>query len=249
MIGSVERYSSSARKRRASLFGSRTVKVILISLLLYLIVSRFFVSTFRVDSVSMDPLLRPADKVMASIISFGGRVPFTAIRLPGLEKPARGDIVVVQPPYFNPDSLVARIFEPFVSFFSLQKVTLHRDLGGRRVQSYIVKRIVGMPGDTIRMRGFAVSIRPRGAAQFVPESELVGPSEKVTTAFSAKGWQPELPFSGNGEEIVLAEDQYFVLGDNRPDSSDSRSWGPVSGSRILAKVILRYWPPREFGKL
>jgi signal peptidase I len=40
-----------------------------------------------------------------------------------------------------------------------------------------------------------------------------------------------------------------VMGDNRPDSSDSRSWGPVPLDRIIGKVIYRYWPPRVIGKL
>jgi signal peptidase I len=58
-----------------------------------------------------------------------------------------------------------------------------------------------------------------------------------------------IPFSGDGEEITLREGEYFVLGDNRPESSDSRSWGPLPSSRIVGKVIFRYWPPHSLGKL
>ena len=57
-----------------------------------------------------------------------------------------------------------------------------------------------------------------------------------------------MPLSGTSAEIVLGQDEYFVLGDNRQESSDSRSWGPLPGSRIQAKVIYRYWPIRSFGK-
>jgi signal peptidase I len=249
MIGSVERYSSAARKKRFGFLGSRTVRIILVVFVLYLIVSRFFVQTFRIDSSSMAPALNPSDKVLVSCISFGARVPFTSLRLPGVHKPARGDLVVVQPPYFTDDSALKRIFEPIVSFVSFQRVTLYRDFGGARAQGYLVKRIIGMPGDTLRMRGFQVTIRRPGSVEFVPEAEVLGSRHSLQTSTGARDWREGLPLSGNGAEITLKSDEYFVLGDNRPDSSDSRSWGPVKESRILAKVILRYWPLGGFGKL
>ncbi len=249
MIGSVERYSSSTRRRRAGLFGSRTVRVVVIALVLYVLVSRLLVSTFRVESVSMSPALRPSDRVLVSALSYGPRIPFTLARLPGLEKPHRGDIVVLRPPFSADQPGVLRLLEPFVSFFSLQKATLSREYGGGRADLFMVKRVVGVPGDTIILHGFVASIRPAGAAEFLPESDLAPERYQIRTTFAAKNWREGLPFSGNSGEVRLGEDQYFVLGDNRPDSSDSRSWGVINGSRIMAKVILRYWPPSSFGKL
>jgi signal peptidase I len=249
MIGSVERYSSGTRKKRFGLLGSRTVKTVLLAFGLYLVISHFFVSTFRIDSVSMSPALRPSDKVLASSLSFGGRVPFTSIRLPGIEKPSRGDLVVVQPPFFSDESFLKRIFEPIVRWVTFQRVTLYRDFGGARATGYVVKRVIGMPGDTVRMRGFLTTIRQRGSVEFVAENELIGSTYITEHALEARGWSDALPLSGNGAEITLKDDEYFVLGDNRPDSSDSRSWGPVNESRILAKVILRYWPLKDFGEL
>ncbi len=230
-------------------WGSRTLRIVIAALILYLIVSRFFVSTFRVDSVSMRPGLSPADRVLASFLSFGGRVPFTSLRLPGIDAPRRGDLVVVQPPFAVNESAVKRIAEPLVNFFSLQKATVYRDIEGGRSQGFVVKRIIGMPGDTIRVQGYLVWIRPRGASQFLPETDLLRMAYSPSTAVSASNWTPSLPFSGNAAEVTLKDGEYYVLGDNRPQSSDSRSWGPVSSSRILAKIILRYWPPRDFGKL
>ncbi len=249
MIGSVERYASSTRKKRAGIFGSRTLRVVLVALILYIIVSRLFVSTYRIDSVSMNPTLRPAERVLVSPLSYGPRIPFTLIRLPGLEKPRRGDIVVLRPPFSAEQPGLRSIFEPFVNFFSFQKATLYRDYGGGREDMLMVKRVVGVPGDTIFLRGFMAAIRPSGGAQFVPESDLAASPYEPRTAFAPKNWRQGLPFSGDSAETVLGADEYFVLGDNRPDSSDSRSWGVVRGQQILAKVILRYWPPSSFGKL
>jgi len=247
MIGSVERYSPAAGKKRAGVFGARLLRVILIALVLYLVVSGFVVSTYRIESVSMEPALHPADRVIVSNIAYGPRVPFTSSRLPGSGVPERGDLVVVQPPFLTAPSLAARIFEPLANFFSLQKATLHRDLYGGRVNGYVVKRVIGIPGDSVRLASFAAALKPRGGTDFVPEMQLISRRYKIQTGLDARGWSSTYPFSGNSEEIRLGDDQYFVLGDNRTESSDSRSWGPVSKDRIVGKVIYRYWPPPSLG--
>jgi len=247
MIGSVERYSPAAAKKRAGLLGGRLLRVLLVALVLYLLVSRFFISTYRIESVSMEPALHPADRVIVSSIAYGPRVPFTVSRLPGSGVPERGDLVVVQPPFLVEPSLIARILEPLAGFFSLQKATLHRDWYGGRVNGVLVKRVIGIPGDTVKLASFVVALKPRGGSDFVPENQLIPVRYEIQTALGAQGWSASYPFSGNSQEIKLGDDQYFVLGDNRTASSDSRSWGPVTKDRIVGKVIYRYWPPSALG--
>jgi signal peptidase I len=247
MIGSVERYSPAAAKKRAGLFGGRLLRVLLIALLLYLVVSRFVISTYRIESVSMEPALHPADRVIVSSLSYGPRVPFTTVRLPGSGVPERGDLVVVQPPFLVEPSLIARILEPVVNFLSLQKVTLHRDWYGARVNGLLVKRVIGIPGDSVKLAGFVAALKPRGGSDFVPENQLILARYGIQTALGARGWASTFPLSGNSREIKLGDEQYFVLGDNRTESSDSRSWGPVTADRIVGKVIYRYWPPAALG--
>jgi signal peptidase I len=249
MIGSVERYSSSVRRRRMSLLGSRTFRILLIAFILYIVVSRFLVATFRVESVSMEPGINSADRVIVSLLAFGPYVPFSHARFPGLSLPARGDLVMVQPPFYDDESALVKILQPLVSFFTLQKATLRRDLYGGRVNSYMLKRIIGMPGDTIRLSSYKVWVKPRGASDFVVEDQIVPIRYTMRSTLNARGWDPSLPFSGNADDIVLQDMQYYVLGDNRPESSDSRSWGPVRLERIMGKVIYRYWPPLSIGKL
>ncbi len=249
MISSVERYSSSSGRRTWNVLGGRILRVVLIALALYLLVSRVLVSTYRIESVSMQPTLDPADRVIVSAISFGPRIPFSDARFPGLQAPERGDLVVVQPPFLEEWSVFSRLVDPVAAFFSLQKGTIHRDLYGARLNGYMVKRIIGMPGDTVRMNGYVLSIRPRGASDFVPEDQLIPVHYRMLTTPTGKGWSPALPLSGDSGEISLGDDQYFVLGDNRPQSSDSRSWGAVTLDRIVGRVIYRYWPAHAFGKL
>ena len=249
MISSVERYSSSSNRRTLSVIGGRLVRVVIIALALYLVVSRFLVSTYRIESVSMEPALSPADRVIVSQISYGPRVPFAGTRFPGLQAPERGDLVVVQPPFLEEWSIFSRLVDPLATFFSLQRGTIHRDLYGSRINGYMVKRIVGMPGDTVKLKGYALTIRPRGGSEFVPEGQLIPARYQILTTPMGRGWSPSLPLSGESGEISLGDDQYFVLGDNRPQSSDSRSWGAITLDRIVGKVIYRYWPAHSFGKL
>jgi signal peptidase I len=249
MLGPVERYSSDAGRRRAGRFAGNALKVLAIALVLFLVVSRFLVSTYRIESVSMQPALAPADRVIVSSRAYGPRVPFSVKRLPGLGAPKRGELVVVQPPFLQEASLASRIFEPIVSFFTLQKATLHRDLYNTRVNGSMVKRVIGIPGDTVRMAGYLLYIKVQGASDFVPEQQLIALPYSVQTDPKTPGVTATTPLSGSAPEIVLKANEYYVLGDNRPDSSDSRSWGPLAADRILGKVIFRYWPPHAFGKL
>jgi signal peptidase I len=248
MIGTVERYTSSVRKRRVSLWRSGLVRVVITAFVLWLLVSRFLASTWAVESVSMSPALEPADRVVVSLLAFGPRLPFTAVRLPGLGEPRRGDVVVVEPPYASSTPAWRRLLEPIVGFFTGQRVTLVRDLEGNRVNRFVVKRVIGVPGDTLRLQDFTALIRPQGASDFTPEAQLVREPFDRQIEFAPDNWDPSLPFSGSAAEVTLGPGEYYVMGDNRTSSSDSRSWGPVGQTRIVGRVVFRYWPPRSLGR-
>ncbi len=249
MIDRAERYTSSVRKRRFSLWRSGVVRVVVAAFLVWLVVSRFLASTWRVDSLSMSPALEPGNRVVVSLLAFGPRIPFTAVRLPGVTEPGRGDLVIVEPPYVGAAPAWRRLLEPIAGFFTGQRATLLRDFEGGRQNRYVVKRIIGVPGDTVRLEGFAASIRPRGAADFTPETQLIREPFERRIEFAPIDWEPSLPFSGAADDVTLGPGQYYVLGDNRTSSSDSRSWGPLAEARIVGRLVFRYWPPRSLGGL
>ena len=93
-----------------------------------------------------------------------------------------------------------------------------------------VKRIVGLPGEHVQMDGGNVAID--GEALVEPYAQG---SESATSPFPNQ-WVPD-------------ETEFFVLGDQRRDSRDSRTFGPVRGHDIIGKVWVRYWPPRVWGRL
>jgi len=94
-----------------------------------------------------------------------------------------------------------------------------------------IKRIIALPGETIKLEEEKILINNNPLEQPYLNEEIT--------------------FGGNflkiGEETIVPEDNYFVLGDNRSHSSDSRDWGFVPKDNIIGKAWLRYWPLSDIG--
>lgn len=99
-------------------------------------------------------------------------------------------------------------------------------------QRYI-KRIVGLPGETVEIKDDKVIIYEEETTQVLNESSYL--SENTKTLGDIK--------------TTLEENQYFVLGDNRIASSDSRRWGPLSQGDIIGRVVFRAWPFTAMAKI
>lgn len=95
-----------------------------------------------------------------------------------------------------------------------------------------IKRIVGLPGEKIKIQGGVVFING------LPLKETYLPSG----SFDSPGL-----FLKEGQEFQIPQDSYITFGDNRGHSSDSRDWGPVPRQNIVGKAFLRYWPLNKMG--
>ena len=100
-------------------------------------------------------------------------------------------------------------------------------------EQYFIKRIVGVPGDRVIVSQGRVTIKNVDHPNGLLLDEQYLPNQNVTL--------------GRSEEVELAANQYYVLGDNRLQSSDSRVWGPLPKANIIGKVWLRVLPLRLFG--
>jgi signal peptidase I len=249
MYASFERYSTGARAHMGRSFLRPLLKILVLFVVLYLIVTSMFLTAFQVQSQSMHPLLEPRDRILVSPFPYGPPILFFKARLPAVQEPERGDVVILRSPMYERPRGVVTLFEPLVRVLTLQRGSLVRDPLGRRMPRYMVKRVIGLPGDTVVLRGYRAFVRRAGESEFVSEDRLSGVPYEVVTGVIPEGWDGELPFSGELPPVTLEPGQYFVLGDNRPASSDSRSWGPLERDRIVARVIFRYWPFARGGRL
>ena len=114
------------------------------------------------------------------------------------------------------------------------------NMEGYNHDEYLIKRIVGLPGETIRIADGHVYIREVGASDFymLDEHYLV---EGTMTSVMSTGIQRGY------DEITLGADEYYCMGDNRPVSNDSRNLGPFSSDRIKGIAFIIIYPFNEFG--
>jgi signal peptidase I len=186
---------------------------------------------FVIPSGSMEDTLLVGDHLLVDRITFS---PSTSwMPLVHHRNPQRGDIVVFYRPAPQP--------EP--------------DADGNPVYSILVKRLVGMPGDRIHLHDGTVFIN--GVAQPMPKEGLdtpIAPSERayadefpsvLPTVEDSHGavttWVVDLPNHIENGDLVVPPDKYFMMGDHRHASLDSRFWGLVPRENIMGRPLFNYW--------
>ena len=208
-----------------------TVRAFAGTVLLFLVIRTFFIEAFRIPSGSMIPSLLVGDWLFVNKLVYGPHLPFTGVTLPGYSDPKRGEIVVFESPYQGDEA--ARGLDP---------------------QPTLVKRLVGIPGDTLFMRegvlrvngvpqpqGFAAANNPRRGDE---PSELFAWQTQYALAGSRFGAAPGTPTHDNWGPLVVPPRHFFMLGDNRYCSKDSRYWGLVPRANLRGRPIFVYYSYR-----
>jgi signal peptidase I len=192
-------------------------KILTISIGLFLVLRTFVVEAFKIPSGSMERTLLVGDFLLVNKLVYGAEVPGTGRRLPAMRTPQRGDVIVFEWPKDRSKSFV--------------------------------KRLVGLPGDTLAMRdGILIRNGVALAEPYVshsdPEADPVWDEFRwqsdflVRTADAAVGYHPS---RNNWGPLVVPQMQYFVLGDNRDNSLDSRYWGFVPDSLLRGRPEVVYF--------
>jgi len=176
--------------------------LVIAALAITLLVKGLLAQAFFIPSASMEPQLREGDRVVVSRLSY---------RLHDIR---RGDVIVFPSPAVpaEKEGLIAKLAHDV-----LESVAL-RDPGDRE----LIKRVIGLPGETIEGRGGRVYIGGR---------LLVEPYLK-----------PEVSTSDFGP-LEIPDGRIFVMGDNRTNSQDSRFIGTIDVDTVVGRAIARVWPP------
>jgi signal peptidase I len=188
-----------------------------IAILLFLFVRAFFVEAFKIPSGSMERTLLVGDFLLVNKLVYGAEVPFTGKHLPAIRKPERGDVIVFQWPE-----------DPSKNF---------------------VKRLVGITGDTLAMRDGILYLngvpqREGYVSHTEPDIDPSGDEFRwqrnylVRTAEASLGYHPS---RNNWGPLIVPGGRYFVLGDNRDNSLDSRYWGFVPDSLVRGRPMFVYY--------
>ena len=193
-------------------------------LLIVLVLRSFLVEPFQIPSGSMIPTLEVGDFILVNKYTYGLRLPVVGTKIVEMNEPERGEVMVFIPPHDK---------------------------------RYFIKRIVGLPGDTIRYEDKVLSVNgeqilsevidsvqiemPNGMEQSgVLLNETLGEVQHRTQIVST-------PARDGGRNVwVVPEGHYFMMGDNRDNSADSRVWGTVPEENIVGKAFA-VWMHKEPG--
>jgi signal peptidase I len=198
------------------LFFAHWARIIVVSLALFVVIRAFGVEAFKIASGSMEHTLFEGDFLLINKLVYGAGIPGSGRKLPAWHAPRRGDVVVFTYPV-----------DPSLNY---------------------VKRIVGVPGDTLEMRD-AVLIRngiriQEDYVQRTPaEADQSDDDFRWQTAYLVGGASitDYHPSRNTWGPLVVPPHDYFVLGDNRDNSSDSRYWGFVADSLVRGQPIVVYY--------
>ena len=210
------------------------IVTLVLAVVIALLIRAMIVEPFRIPSGSMFPTLLIGDHLFVNKFLYGAKIPFTDYRLPGLREPERGDVVVFE---------VAR-----VSNGDPNSNIVPADRRPDASREDFVKRIVGMPGDRIEVRDNKLyvnherveKVRLEGAfiddegAALDPYSEILGDCVHGALDDPHKLGLMRTPF-------VVEPDRYFMMGDNRDNSNDSRQWGTVRLDEFKGPAFIIYW--------
>jgi len=209
------------------------VVTLVIAVSIALAIRQFVVEPFRIPSGSMLPTLLIGDHLFVNKLAYGPRIPFTDLRLPGLREPERGDVVVFEVGRPGGERIMPVDLAP----------------EGTPSEAF-VKRLVGLPGDrivwkngTLTVNGKPLSVHTSGepfvdehGRRFSVQHEDLGDCRHAI--LEEPGYSdPTL----NRGSILVESGRYFMMGDNRDFSRDSREWGTVRLEELKGPAAILYW--------
>ena len=185
--------------------------------------------------------------VMTKSVSMSPDIPSSSVQFvsPLFRTPERGDVMLIQTNKPKEKIAPVRLINQLCRFFTAQQWYPFEE--SPRAGTYpMMRRVVGIPGDTIYLDHYVLYIQPKNTSRFLTEFELIDKKYNVQITSTPPLWDTDIGAKSGTEKITLGEGEYFVLGDNRMECIDSRLWGSVSKDIIIGKVLVQYLPFSKF---
>ncbi len=212
--GSEER--KEAREREAPPnTAAEWAKSLVIAFVLFIVLRTFLVQTFVITSGSMENTLLVGDMLLVNRAAVGTQIAGTPFRIPGYSSPERFDVMVFDP-HHEPDLK-------------------------------LIKRLIGLPGDTLSMRNRVLYLNgdpvDEPYAVHTDRGDETHPWMEWQRDHLVDGVDPRTyaPTRDDWGPLVVPEGHYFMLGDNREESLDSRYWGPLEAWRLEGRALFTYF--------
>jgi signal peptidase I len=210
--------------------------LIVLALGIALLIKAFLVQAFYIPSASMEPTLTQGDRVLVNKLSYR------------LGDPKRGDVIVFKDPYpdpcdDNPDApgcdegIGRKALNWFAEVFGLPTGDT-RDF---------IKRIVAMPGETVAMTDGKVYVCDQPGC--APVDRKGNPKDGRLIDFPHTADEGPQADDDTVPAFTVPDGQYYVLGDNRANSSDSRTFHGIDADDVIGKAFVLIWPPTRFSGL
>ncbi|MDR2630625.1 MAG: signal peptidase I [Spirochaetaceae bacterium] len=215
---------------------------IVVFFLLYTLITVFFFSMRVLENETMLPGFHRGDRLILSSFGFNRLI----LQKPWTDRSSpfrRGHVVLVDTALKEKQNIFIVFLDTLVRFFTAQQMSVTDP-----EEHFFIKRVIALPGDEISMTQFVLRVKPQDETYSYTEFELSDRPYDITIPQVPALWDVSLPFSGNMEPLVLGDDECFVLSDDRSNTNDSRTWGPISTTLITGRVLFRYWPLNRFGR-
>lgn len=184
-------------------------------LLIVFVLRSFLVEPFQIPSSSMVPTLQVGDYILVNKFTYGIRLPVIRTKVWDINEPQRGDVMVFFPPHLN--------------------------------DTYFIKRVIGLPGDKIRYVDKVLYVNgERVPQQLLAQLPPARPTYRINTERVGEvdhQIQIDLRRRNDDFAVTVKSGHYFMMGDNRDNSSDSRVWGQVPEQDIVGEAfaIWMHW--------